>query len=85
MHDGSQVILKKLEKEYDPRDRWQALHMLEDAQRNNWLVTGLIYVDPDVPSMFDLYNLPETPLNRTPNQKLRPSAVVLDEINRSMA
>ena len=55
--------------------------MLEDAHRNNWLVTGLIYVDPDVPTLFDIYNIPETPLNRTPNEKLRPSPEVLEKIN----
>jgi 2-oxoglutarate ferredoxin oxidoreductase subunit beta len=58
--------------------------MLEDAHRNNWLVTGLIYVDPDVPTLFDIYNIPETPLNRTPNEKLRPSREVLEEINGSL-
>ena len=84
MHDGSMVMLKKLENEYDPRDRWQALHMLEDAQRNNWLVTGLIYVDPEAPSLFDIYNLPEMPLNRLPNEKLRPSAVMLDQLNTQL-
>lgn len=84
MHDGSQVVLKKLENEYDPRDRWQALHMLEEAHSHNWLVTGLIYVDPEVPSLFDIYNIPNTPLNRTPNAKLRPSREALDEVNRLM-
>jgi len=81
LHDGSMVILKKLEEEYDPRDRWQALHMLEDAHRNNWLVTGLIYVDPDAPNLFDVYNIPDTPLNRTANEKLRPSCEDLERIN----
>ncbi|KAF0112465.1 MAG: 2-oxoglutarate ferredoxin oxidoreductase subunit beta [Chloroflexi bacterium] len=84
LHDGSHVILKKLEKEYDPRDRWQALRMLEEAQVNNWLITGLIYVSPETPSMFDIYNIPETPLNRTPDSKLRPSRESLDALNDKM-
>jgi 2-oxoglutarate ferredoxin oxidoreductase subunit beta len=84
LHDGGLVILKKLEKEYDPRDRWQALRILEEAQLNNWLITGLIYVDPDVPSMLDLYNIPETPLNRTPNNKLRPPKESIDSLNEMM-
>ena len=77
-------MLKKLEKEYDPRDKWQALRMLEDAQINNWLITGLIYVAPETPTLFDFYNIPETPLNRTPNDKLRPTEQDLEEINRRM-
>ncbi|MCX6054502.1 MAG: 2-oxoacid:ferredoxin oxidoreductase subunit beta [Chloroflexi bacterium] len=84
LHDGSLVILKKLENEYDPRDRWQALRMLEEAQLNNWLITGLIYVAPDVPSLFDIYNISDTPLNRIPNVKLRPSPESLEEVNRGM-
>ena len=81
LHDGSEIILKKLDKDYDPTDRWQAFRILEAAQKNNWLVTGLIYVNPDQPSMFDAYNLPETPLNRLTADKLRPSREKLDEIN----
>ena len=45
MHDGSTVKLKKLEHDYDPTSRWRALQMLEEAQRNDWLVTGLIYIE----------------------------------------
>lgn len=84
LHDGSQVILKKLEQDYDPTSRWQALHMLEEAQQNNWLVTGLIYVDPNAPSMYDLYNMPATPLNRMKEAQLRPSAKSLERINELM-
>lgn len=85
LHDGSQVILKKLEKDYDPTDRWQALRMLEEAQRENWLVTGLIYVDTSRPALTDLYNLPATPLNRLSEAELRPGRESLDKINAEMA
>jgi 2-oxoglutarate/2-oxoacid ferredoxin oxidoreductase subunit beta len=81
LHDGSQIILKKLDKDYDPTDRWQAFRILEAAQKNSWLVTGLIYVNPDQPSMFDAYELPDTPLNRLGEDKLRPSRDMLDKVN----
>jgi 2-oxoglutarate ferredoxin oxidoreductase subunit beta len=77
-------MLKKLEGDYDPTDRWQALHILEEAQRNNWLVTGLLYVDPDQPAMFDYYNLSEKPLNRLTEKSLRPNRDTLEKINASM-
>jgi 2-oxoglutarate ferredoxin oxidoreductase subunit beta len=83
LHNGSQIILKKLEHDYDPTDRWQALRMLEDAQLNDWLVTGLIFVAPDQPSIFDLYNLTDTPLNRLTKDQLRPTRESLDKINQS--
>ncbi len=84
LHDGSQVVLKKLENDYDPTNRWQALHMLEDAHSNNWLLTGLIYVDPDMPTMYDLYNMPDMPLNRMSEKQIRPSRESLDKVNAMM-
>jgi 2-oxoglutarate ferredoxin oxidoreductase subunit beta len=83
LHDGSTVVLKKLEKDYDPRDRRQAFQALEEAQRENWLITGLIYVDPDVPSLFDAYDLPDVGLNRMVEKQLRPPQSTLEEINAS--
>lgn len=84
LHNGSSIILKKLERDYDPTDRWQALRMLEQAQQNDWLVTGLIYVDPNQSSIFDLYNLPAAPLNRMTEAQLRPSKESLDKLNDSL-
>jgi len=81
LHDGSTVVLKKLDREYDPTNRWDAMHMLEEAYINDWLVTGLIYVDPDQPSMYDLYNLVEKPLNRLQQADLRPSSETLNKLN----
>ena len=83
LHDGSMVMLKKLSRDYDPTDRYQAMRMLEEAQENNWLVTGLIYIHPDYPAMFDIFNLVKTPLNRLKEHRLRPSRATLDEINES--
>lgn len=84
MHDGSTVVLKKLESEYDPTNKWQALRMLEEAAQNNWLLTGLLYVEPDAPTIFDKYNLPDTPLNRLPIEKLRPPRETFSRVNEMM-
>jgi 2-oxoglutarate/2-oxoacid ferredoxin oxidoreductase subunit beta len=84
MHDGSMIKLKKLEADFDPTDRWQSLRALEDAERENYMVTGLIYVDPVMPSMFELYELPEQPMNRMKEHQLRPSRDTIDEINAMM-
>lgn len=84
MHDGSMVVLKKLEQDYDPTDRWQALRVLEEGQEKNWLVTGLLYVNPEVPSFFELFNLPVTPMNRQTEKQLRPSREAIDRVNAMM-
>ena len=84
LHDGSVVMLKKLEHDYDPTDKWQAMKILEDAEIHHWLVTGLIYVNPDQPSLYDFYNLTDEPLNRIAANQLRPGAGTLEKINASM-
>lgn len=84
LHNGSMVILKKLDRDYDPTDRWQAIRILEDAQLNNWLVTGLIYVNPQQPSLFDMHQLPDVALNRLTEDRLRPSRDTIDQLNAMM-
>jgi 2-oxoglutarate ferredoxin oxidoreductase subunit beta len=84
MHDGSTVILKNLEKGYDPTNRMLALQALEEAQQNNWLLTGLIYVNTTKPALTDIYNLVETPLNRLTEADLRPNRAMIDKVNELM-
>jgi len=84
MHDGSSIVLKKLEADYDPTSRFQALQKLEEAQQNNWLITGLIYLDPSKPALNDKYNLVDTPLNRLTEKELRPGPETINQINEMM-
>jgi 2-oxoglutarate ferredoxin oxidoreductase subunit beta len=84
LHDGSSVILKKLEQDYDPTNRAEAMRILEEANRKNWLITGLIYIDTSQKSLTDLYNLTDTPLNRLPESRLRPGPETIAKVNEWM-
>jgi 2-oxoglutarate ferredoxin oxidoreductase subunit beta len=84
MHDGSTVVLKKLEKDYNPTDRGKAFQMLEESERQNLLVTGLIYIDTNQPSLTDGFDLVDMPLNRLTESDLRPERETLDKINAMM-
>jgi len=84
MHDGSTVLLKKLEKDYDPTNRANAFQMLESAQLNNWLVTGLLYIDESKTTLTESFNLVDTPLNRLADPDLRPAPETIDKINAMM-
>ena len=53
LHDGSMIVLKKLENDYDPTDKWQALKILEEADQQRWLITGLVYINPNQPTLYD--------------------------------
>jgi 2-oxoglutarate ferredoxin oxidoreductase subunit beta len=84
MHDGSVVVLKKLDRDYDPTNRSEAMRVLEEANSCNCLITGLIYIDTDQKPMAEIYNLPETPLNRLPEERLRPKPESIKEVNDLM-
>jgi len=84
MHDGSIIILKNLEKDYDPTNRFEAIRVLAEAHQNNWLATGLIYIETDKPSLTDMCNLVDTPLNRLEEAELRPAPEMLNKINDLM-
>jgi 2-oxoglutarate ferredoxin oxidoreductase subunit beta len=84
MHDGSTIILKKLEKDYDPTSRANAFQTLEEAEKNDWLLTGLIYIDTSRPTLTDIYNLVDTPLNRLTESDLRPARQTIEKMNAMM-
>lgn len=84
LHDGTVVLMKKLDQNYDPTNRYEALRVLEEAERENTLVTGLLFVDPNAKTLFDRYSLPDQPLNRLESSKLRPSKEALEKINHSL-
>lgn len=84
LHDGSTIVLKKLDRDYDPTNRAAAFSILEEAQRQNWLITGLIYVNPNQPTIVDYYDLPDEPLNRFTSDRLRPDERALEQLNQSL-
>ncbi len=78
------VILKKLEHDYDPTNRAEAMRILEEANAKQWLLTGLIYIDPVQPSLVDIYNLTTTPLNRLDETRIRPGRETIQLVNDLM-
>jgi 2-oxoglutarate ferredoxin oxidoreductase subunit beta len=83
MHDGSVVILKKLDRDYDPTDRMAAFRVLEESRTNRLLMTGLIYYNPNHPTLQDTQEMVETPLALLPQEMTRPSAASLEEVMAS--
>ena len=84
LHDGSSIILKKLGKNYDPTNKWDAIRALEAAETEDQLITGLIYFKSDTQTIYDLYNIVDQPLNRLPKEKIRPTREMLEKINSNM-
>jgi 2-oxoglutarate ferredoxin oxidoreductase subunit beta len=83
MHDGSYIRMKKTDRDFDPRSREAAINMLEQAQREDLFVTGLLYYEEPRITLAQEQELTETPLAHLNEEQLRPSAAVLDDIMRS--
>lgn len=84
LHDGSWIVLKKLDDDYDPTNRLLAIETLERVQREQKLLTGLFYVNEEQPNMLEYLNLVEEPLTKLPQSKLRPSRDALRDIIDSL-
>jgi 2-oxoglutarate/2-oxoacid ferredoxin oxidoreductase subunit beta len=84
LHDGSAIQLRKLDEDYDPTDRMGALHRLQWAQEKQEFITGLIYFNPDRPSLAEVSNMGDSPLSYLPNEKLRPPAEALNKVMVSL-
>jgi 2-oxoglutarate ferredoxin oxidoreductase subunit beta len=80
MHDGSILVLEKLGRDYDPSNRGQALALLEEARSKQLLVTGLIYINKQQPSLREITDLVEEPLALLPEEITRPSAGTLEKV-----
>ncbi len=84
LHDGSRIVLKKLERSYDPTDARRALDLLRGAMQDQQFITGLLYVDPNRQNFLELLNLVDEPLAHLSQEKLRPPKEALDEVMDSL-
>lgn len=84
VENGTYIVLKKLDHEYDPTDRNAALDLLTESYKNKYFATGLIYFSEAHPTIQELYDLPDEPLNRMSSDRLRPTQNQLDELNRAL-
>jgi 2-oxoglutarate ferredoxin oxidoreductase subunit beta len=84
MHDGSTIVLRKLDADHDYRDRAHALATLERARASGEIVTGLIYLDEDANELHEVLGAADRPLNELSERELCPGAKALDAINASL-
>jgi 2-oxoglutarate/2-oxoacid ferredoxin oxidoreductase subunit beta len=83
MHDGSHIRLKKVGQDHDPRNRGQAIATLEQAQREQLFLTGLLYYEEPRPTLAETLHLIDTPLTHLAEAKLRPTHEALDKLMQS--
>jgi 2-oxoglutarate ferredoxin oxidoreductase subunit beta len=80
MHDGSNVLLRKLDSSYDPTDRAAALAYAQERAARNEHVTGLIYLGEGRRDFHQRHNTPDEPLNSVAFDRLCPGQATLGKI-----
>jgi 2-oxoglutarate ferredoxin oxidoreductase subunit beta len=83
MHDGSSVLLRKLDPDYDPTDRVRAAAYVQERAQKNEYVTGLIHVDTSRRDFHEQHGTTQSALNAVPFERLCPGAAKLDKIPAS--
>ncbi|MDT8439131.1 MAG: 2-oxoacid:ferredoxin oxidoreductase subunit beta [Wenzhouxiangellaceae bacterium] len=84
LHDGATIRLKKVDKEYDTSCRAHALEFLEAARARQEVVTGLLYLNKDLPSFHQIAGTAEQPLTKFAYEDLNPGADALRELQKSL-
>ena len=72
LHDGSKIVLHKIDQKYDPTSRAAAFKYLREHFNAGEITTGLLYIDESRQEMNDLMGNVDTPLAHLPLDTLRP-------------
>ena len=70
MHDGSTIVLRKLDANHDCRDRLAALATLERARISCEIATGLIYIEDEANELHEVLGTADRPLNELSEREL---------------
>lgn len=84
MHDGSELRLRKLEREYDATDRLAAMRILAESHAKGETLTGIFYINTQTPSFIEILNMSEEPLAKLPESTVRPPRGALNEIMEAL-
>jgi len=82
LHDGSKIVLRKIDSEYDPTSRATAFKYLRERFNAGEITTGLLYIDDSRKEMHDLMGNIDTPLSEVPLDTLHPGQDELEKILR---
>lgn len=80
MHDGSKIVLRKVDKDYDLTSRSSAFGYLRERFNAGEITTGLLYLDESRAEMHELSGNVETPLSQLPFDGLNPGNAELKKL-----
>jgi len=80
MHDGSRIVLRKLDGAYDPTNRTTAAAHIQERMKAGEYLTGLLYVEASQNEFHAVNATPDEALNSLPYQVLSPGSQGLQKI-----
>jgi len=80
LHDGSQIVFRKLDEGYDPTSRAAAFSFLRNSINKGEISTGLLYIDEGTSDMHGDAGTFDTPLSHLPYAELKPGQDKLAEL-----
>ena len=80
LHDGSRIVLRKVDSEYDPTSRAAAFKYLRARFNEGEIITGLLYIDKEREEMHDLMGNVDQPLSSLSLEDLNPGSAGLTKI-----
>ena len=80
LHDGSKIVFRKIDKDYDPTSRAAAFSFLRDSINKGEIITGLLYIDESTGDMHSDASTVETPLSQVPYEDLCPGSDKLADL-----
>jgi len=84
MHDGSEIRLHKLAKDWDPFDRFSAINAMQKAKQKGEILTGLLYINQEAKELHSTLNTSDVPLNAISQDTLCPGSEMLAKLNSSL-
>jgi 2-oxoglutarate ferredoxin oxidoreductase subunit beta len=85
LHDGSVIHLHKTGNNYDPYDKENAQHHINQHKKEGKIATGLLYINQSTSDLHELQDTVDKPFNRLTNHDLCPGSEVLDDINETFS
>ena len=80
LHDGSKIVLRKVDKDYDPTSRAAAFSFLREMANAGEIITGLLYIDEATGDMHEMSNTIDQPLSKIAYENLVPGNEALQKL-----
>ena len=80
LHDGSTIVFRKIDEEYDLTSRASAFKYLRERFNAGEITTGLLYLNESRAEMHELLGNVDTPLSQLPLDDLIPGSEALKKL-----